>query len=36
MNAIPAIVAGVEEIVVCTPTPNNEVNELLTCSMSHL
>jgi histidinol dehydrogenase len=29
MNAIPAIVAGVEEIVVCTPTPNNEINELL-------
>jgi len=29
MNAIPAIVAGVEEIVVCTPTPENEVNELL-------
>ena len=29
MNAIPAIVAGVEEIIVCTPTPNNEVNELL-------
>ncbi|MGB5793601.1 histidinol dehydrogenase [Poseidonibacter sp.] len=29
MNAIPAIVAGVEEIVVCTPTPDNEVNELL-------
>ncbi|QKF81057.1 histidinol dehydrogenase [Halarcobacter ebronensis] len=29
MNAIPALVAGVEEIVVCTPTPNNEVNELL-------
>lgn len=29
MNAIPAIVAGVEEIVVCTPTPNNEANELL-------
>lgn len=29
MNAIPAIVAGVEEIVVCTPTPNNEPNELL-------
>ena len=28
MNAIPAIVAGVKEIVVCTPTPNNEVNEL--------
>ncbi len=29
MNAIPAKVAGVKEIVVCTPTPNNEVNELL-------
>ena len=29
MNAIPALVAGVEEIVVCTPTPNNEPNELL-------
>lgn len=29
MNAIPAIVAGVKQIVVCTPTPNNEVNELL-------
>jgi histidinol dehydrogenase len=29
MNAIPAIVAGVEEIIVCTPTPDNEVNELL-------
>ncbi|MDC0933222.1 histidinol dehydrogenase [Arcobacteraceae bacterium] len=29
MNAIPAIVAGVEEIVVCTPTPDNEPNELL-------
>lgn len=29
MNAIPAIVAGVEEIIVCTPTPENEVNELL-------
>ena len=29
MNAIPAIVAGVEEIVVTTPTPNNEINELL-------
>ncbi|MBS9782246.1 MAG: histidinol dehydrogenase [Arcobacter sp.] len=29
MNAIPALVAGVQEIVVCTPTPNNEVNELL-------
>lgn len=29
MNAIPAIVAGVEEIIVCTPTPHNEPNELL-------
>jgi histidinol dehydrogenase len=29
MNAIPALVAGVQEIVVCTPTPNNKPNELL-------
>ena len=29
MNAIPAIVAGVKEIIVCTPTPENEINELL-------
>ncbi|MEA3315293.1 MAG: histidinol dehydrogenase [Campylobacterota bacterium] len=29
MNAIPAIVAGVQEIVVATPTPDNEPNELL-------
>jgi len=29
MNAIPAIVAGVEEIVICTPVPDNELNELL-------
>jgi len=29
MNAIPAIVAGVEEIVVCTPSPDDELNELL-------
>ncbi len=29
MNAVPAIVAGVEEIVVCTPTPDHEVNTLL-------
>ena len=29
MNAIPAIVAGVEEIVVCTPAPDDELNELL-------
>ncbi len=33
MNAIPAIVAGVKEIVVCTPTPNNEINELLLAAM---
>ncbi len=33
MNAIPAIVAGVQEIVVCTPTPNNEINELLLAAM---
>jgi histidinol dehydrogenase len=29
MNAIPAIVAGVKEIIICTPTPNNEINSLL-------
>jgi len=29
MNVIPAQVAGVEEIVVCTPAPGNELNELL-------
>jgi histidinol dehydrogenase len=29
MNAIPAIVAGAKDIVVTTPTPNNEPNELL-------
>ncbi|BCD68431.1 histidinol dehydrogenase [Nitratiruptor sp. YY09-18] len=29
MNAIPAIVAGVEDIIVTTPTPDNEPNELL-------
>ncbi len=29
MNVIPAQVAGVEEIVVCTPTPDNEPNTLL-------
>ncbi len=29
MNAIPAIVAGVKEIIVCTPTPNNQPNNLL-------
>ena len=35
MNAIPAIVAGVEEIVVCTPAPDNELNELLLAA-SHI
>ncbi|MBD3824829.1 MAG: histidinol dehydrogenase [Epsilonproteobacteria bacterium] len=29
MNVIPAQVAGVKNIVVCTPTPENEPNELL-------
>lgn len=29
MNVIPAQVAGVKNIVVCTPTPDNEPNELL-------
>lgn len=29
MNAIPAIVAGVDEIVISTPTPDNRPNELL-------
>jgi histidinol dehydrogenase len=29
MNVIPAQVAGVEEIIVCTPTPDDEINELL-------
>ena len=33
MNAIPAIVAGVKEIVVCTPTPNAEINELLLAAL---
>jgi histidinol dehydrogenase len=29
MNVIPAQVAGVQKIVICTPTPDNEPNELL-------
>ncbi len=33
MNAIPAIVAGVKEIVVTTPTPRNEINHLLLAAM---
>ncbi|TLD96590.1 histidinol dehydrogenase [Helicobacter jaachi] len=33
MNAIPAIVAGVKEIVVCSPTPNNEPHSLLLAAL---
>ena len=33
MNAIPAIVAGVEEIIVCTPAPDDELNSLLLAAM---
>jgi len=33
MNAIPAIVAGVKEIIVCTPAPANELNSLLLAAM---
>ena len=33
MNAIPAIVAGVEDIIVCTPAPNNTLNSLLLAAM---
>ncbi|WP_331775826.1 histidinol dehydrogenase [Sulfurospirillum sp. 1612] len=33
MNAVPAIVAGVNEIVVCTPAPGNELNALLLAAM---
>lgn len=33
MNAIPAIVAGVDEIIVCTPAPDNELNELLLAAL---
>ncbi len=29
MNVIPAQVAGVQNIIICTPTPDNEPNELL-------
>ena len=41
MNVIPAQVAGVGEIVVCTPTPGNEPNELLLaachlCGVEHV
>jgi len=33
MNAIPARVAGVKEIVVCTPAPEGELNPLLLAAM---
>lgn len=33
MNAIPAIVAGVEEIIVCSPTPHNEPNPMLLAAL---
>ena len=33
MNAIPAIVAGVESIIVCTPTPNKQTNALLLAAL---
>ena len=29
MNAIPAIVAGVQEIIICSPTPDHELNDLV-------
>ena len=29
MNAVPALVAGVKEIVVCVPAPDNHLNELV-------
>lgn len=35
MNAIPAIVAGVGEIAVCSPTPKNEPSALL-CAAMHI
>lgn len=33
MNAIPALVAGVEEIILCTPAPHNELNPLLLAAL---
>ncbi len=36
MNAVPAIVAGVKEIVVCTPAIEGRVNNLLLAAMSAL
>jgi len=29
MNAIPAIVAGVKDIIICSPTPDGEINDLV-------
>ena len=33
MNAIPAIVAGVKEIIVCSPTPHNQANPLVLAAL---
>lgn len=33
MNAIPAKVAGVKEIIMASPTPNNHINELVLAAM---
>jgi histidinol dehydrogenase len=33
MNVIPAIVAGVKEIIVCTPAPNNILNPVLLAAL---
>ncbi|WP_304208351.1 histidinol dehydrogenase [Helicobacter canis] len=33
MNAIPALVAGVREIIVCTPTPQGQANPLLLAAL---
>lgn len=33
MNAIPALVAGVSEIIVCTPAPHNQLNPLLLAAL---
>ena len=33
MNAIPAIVAGVKEIIVCTPTPNGKISNLMLATL---
>lgn len=33
MNAIPAIVAGVNEMIVCTPTPNGKISDLMLATL---